>query len=41
MCIATATDEYLVKAALERTGILKYFPQIFTCTDAGSGKPRP
>lgn len=41
MCIATATDEYLVKAALERTGILKYFPQIFTCTNAGSGKTSP
>ena len=41
MCVATATDRYLVEAALRRTGILPYFGQIFTCTEVGSGKDEP
>lgn len=41
MCIATATDRYLVEAALERCKILKYFSDIITCTDVGSGKDEP
>ena len=41
MCIATATDKYLVEAALERCGISKYFSDIFTCTSVGHGKDEP
>ncbi|MBQ4110552.1 MAG: thiamine phosphate synthase [Clostridia bacterium] len=41
MCVATATDKYLVEAALERNGILHFFEKIFTCTEAGSGKDEP
>lgn len=41
MCIATATDEYMVKAALKRCGISEYFSAIFTCTSVGHGKDEP
>ena len=40
MDIATATDRYLVEAALERCGIRQYFLDIVTCTDYGS-KEKP
>ena len=38
MCIATATDKYLIEKALERNGIAHYFSEIFTCTIVGAGK---
>lgn len=38
ICIATATDRHLVEAALERCGLTRYFSNIFTCTEVGSGK---
>lgn len=41
MCIATATDKYLVEAALERCGISRYFSEIFTCTSVGHSKSEP
>ena len=41
MCIATATDRYLAEAALKRTGLLQYFPKIFTSTEIGSSKREP
>jgi len=41
MCIATATERYQVEAALKRCGIEQYFSEIFTCTEAGSGKDQP
>lgn len=41
MCIATATDRYLVEAALKRKGILDYFEGILTCTEVGFGKDNP
>lgn len=41
MCIATATDKYLVRKALDNCGILKYFGEIFTCPDLGVGKDTP
>lgn len=41
MCIATATDHELAKAALERLDVLQYFDFIFTCYDAGVGKNTP
>ncbi len=41
MCIATATDEHLVREALKRNGFLHYFSKIFTCTNVGAGKDTP
>lgn len=41
MCIATATDRYLVEAALQRGEMHHFFSEIFTCTEVGSGKERP
>ncbi len=41
MCIATATDQHLVAAALERCGIGRYFSGIFTCNGVGHGKDEP
>ena len=41
LCIATATDGYLVEAALKRCGVLPYFERIFTCTEVGKGKDEP
>ena len=39
MCIATATDRYLVEPAVKRTGLDKYIDRIFTCYEYG-GKDR-
>lgn len=41
MCLATATDRYLVEAALERCQMKKYFAEILTCSSVGSGKDSP
>lgn len=41
MCVATATDKYMVEKALERNGIREYFSEIFTCTGVGAGKDTP
>lgn len=41
MYIATATDRYLVEAAMKRCGLDKYFDGIITCTEAGAGKTKP
>jgi len=41
MCIATATDRYLVEAVLQRCEIRHFFSEIFTCTEVGSSKDRP
>lgn len=41
LCIATATDRYLVEAALERCGVLSCFGAIFTCNEVGHGKDEP
>lgn len=41
MCIATATDRYLIEAALKRCKIEHYFTQIFTCSEVGHGKDNP
>lgn len=41
MCVATATDRYLVEAALKRVGIRDFFGEIFTCTSVGHGKDEP
>jgi len=41
MCVATATDKYLVEASLKRLDILKYFGKIFTCGDEKTSKSSP
>ncbi len=41
LCIATATDRYLVEAALARCGALAWFDKIFTCGEVGRGKDEP
>ena len=41
MCVVTATDKYLVEAALKRNGIADFFDKIFTCTEVGFGKDTP
>ena len=41
LCIATATDRYLVEEALERCGVLSCFGEIFTCNEVGHGKDEP
>ncbi len=41
MCIATATDRYLIEAALKKNGIDGYFMKIFTCNEVGVGKEEP
>ena len=41
MCIATATDRYLVDAALSRLGVRPRFLEIFTCGEVGHDKDEP
>ena len=41
ICIATATDRYLIEAALRRCGIEALFDAIFTCSEVGHGKDEP
>ena len=41
LCIATATDRYLVEAALSRLGVLSCFSGMFTCSEVGHGKDEP
>ncbi len=41
MCIASATDTYLIEYALKANNMEKYFGKIFSCIDVGSGKDKP
>ena len=41
MCIASATPGDLVRVALRRTGMLDFFPLIFSCRDMGTTKREP
>lgn len=41
VCIATATDRYLIESALHRCGIEDLFDAIFTCSEVGHGKDEP
>lgn len=41
ICLATATDQYLVEMVLKRTGIMPYLERLFTCSGVGYGKDRP
>lgn len=38
MCIASATDEWMGKHAMERTGLDRYFDRYFCCRQVGEGK---
>ena len=40
-CIATATDDFLIEAALHRCGLWKFFSGLLTCTGVGAGKTSP
>lgn len=41
MCIATATDRYMVEIVLKRLGIYDMFDFIITCTEVGASKASP
>ena len=41
MCVATATDRYLIEPALQRCGLLMYFERIFTCGEERTSKRSP
>ncbi|MGN1451512.1 MAG: HAD family hydrolase [Eubacteriales bacterium] len=41
MCLATATDEVMVRPAFKRLGIEGYFSGILTCAGVGRGKTDP
>ena len=41
MCIATATDDYLIEEALKRNKMESFFSKIFTCASVGYGKDKP
>lgn len=41
MCVASATDKYLMQQCLERLGILDYFEFLISCEEVGAGKDRP
>lgn len=41
MIIATATDRYLISAALKRVGLRSYFTDIVTCNIVAQGKNKP
>ena len=41
MCVATATDRWLVEPALRRCGILDYFERVFTCGEEKTNKRSP
>ena len=41
MAVATATDRYLIEAALTRCGVRAYFLDMFTCTSVGKSKNEP
>lgn len=41
LCLATATDRYMVEAALARCGLAGAFDAIFTCAEVGHGKNEP
>jgi len=41
MCIATATDRYLVAPTLKHHNITDYFMRVFTCTEENTSKKNP
>ena len=41
MCIATASERYVVEAALKRCKAYDFFDRIFTCSEVGHSKTEP
>ena len=41
MCLATATDIWLVEPSLKKHGIEEYFERVFTCTEEKTNKKSP
>lgn len=41
MCVASATESYQIRMALERCGVAKYFVEVYSCGDVGHGKDEP
>lgn len=41
MCVASATEEYLIKICLERLGVLQYFDFILSCESLSTSKREP
>lgn len=41
MCLASATDKWLVKICMERLGVSQYFEFMLSCEDVGAGKEEP
>ena len=41
MCIATASERYVVEAALKRCRVYDFFDRIFTCSEVGRSKTDP
>lgn len=41
MVVASATDRYMIEAALKHTGIFSYMTDVLSCTDIGKGKEYP
>lgn len=41
MVVATSTDRVHAELALNKTGIMKFFDKIFTCSEIGAGKTAP
>lgn len=41
MCVATASDRYVVEAAMKRTGLADFIDTIFTCTELKTTKDEP
>jgi len=41
MCVATASEAYQIKMALERCNAAHYFEKIISCVDLGHGKDEP
>jgi len=41
MCIATATDKWLVEPSVKLHGLMKYFKRIYTCTEEKTSKKYP
>lgn len=41
ICIATASERYMIEAALKRCRLNGYFDAVFTCSELGHGKDEP
>ncbi|MCL2392370.1 MAG: HAD family phosphatase [Oscillospiraceae bacterium] len=41
MCVATATDKYLVESGMQRLGIMEYFAKVFSCVQEETNKTEP